>query len=177
MIPKGGKCMRLLILILLSLFLLLGCSASIKDQQEETIKVVHEQIQSKPKETNKKSEDIKYYLPFGYEIEEESPNNIILKNGSKTYILFYNQHEDQQSDVVYKSTLNQHEKFEINQKWQEKEGFGYLLVESLEDDLNELIVGIGGVKLTSEVKTNSLPTEAEQMMEIVKAVKIIDKDK
>ncbi|HLO12022.1 MAG TPA: hypothetical protein VK190_07295 [Pseudoneobacillus sp.] len=164
--------MRLSVLFLLSLFLLLGCQASINDQRDETIKAVHEQIKSKPKETNKKAEEIQFYLPFGFEIEDKSPNNIILKNGSKTYILFYNQHENQQSNVVYKSTLIQHEKFEIDKKWKEKNSFVYLLVEKLDNDMNELIVGMGGVKLTSEVKTSSLAAEASQMMEIVNSVKI-----
>jgi hypothetical protein len=159
-------------LILLSLFLLAGCSASLEEQGEEAIKVVQEELKTKPKETNKSFEDIKYYLPFGFEIENESSNNLILKNGSKRYILFYNQHENTTSDVVYKSTLNQHENFDVDQVWKEKDSFVYLLVENLEDDLNELIVGIGGVKLTSEVKTSSLATEAAQMFEIVKAVTV-----
>jgi hypothetical protein len=169
--------MKLSVTILLSLFFLIGCSASFDDQREETIKVVQKQMETKPKETNKDLEEINFYLPFGYEIEDESPNNIILKNGSKTYILFYNQHENAQSDVVYKSTLNQHEKFEIDEKWQEKDSLGYLLVENLDDDLNELIVGIGGVKLTSEVKTSSLVTEATQMMEIVNSVVLKTEEK
>jgi 5-formyltetrahydrofolate cyclo-ligase len=168
--------MRLAVLLLLSTFLLLGCQASFDDQKEESIKAVQKQMNEKPKGTNKEAQDINFYLPFGYEIDEESPNNIILKNGSKTYILFYNQFENQQSDVVYKSTLNQHEKYEIDQKWEDKDNFGYFLVKKLEDDLNELIVGIGGVKLTSEVKTSSLTTEAVQMMEIVNSVSIKSKE-
>lgn len=169
--------MRLAVLLLLSTFLLFGCQASFDDQKEESIKAVQKQMNEKPKETNKEAQDIEFYLPFGYEIDEESPNNVILKNGSKTYILFYNQFENQQSDVVYKSTLNQHEKYEIDQKWEDKENFGFFLVEKLDNDLNELIVGIGGVKLTSEVKTSNLATEAAQMMEIVHSVSVKLKEK
>ncbi|MFD2446441.1 hypothetical protein ACFSO7_20980 [Bacillus sp. CGMCC 1.16607] len=164
--------MRFSLLILLSIFLMVGCSASLEEKQDETIKAVQDQLKKKPKETNKEVGEIEFYLPFGFEIEKESPNNLILKNGSKTYILFYNQHENEQSDVVYKSTLNQHEEFEINKKWKEKESLGYLLVEKVEKDKNELIVGIGGVKLTSETKTSSLATEAATMMEIVHSVAI-----
>jgi 5-formyltetrahydrofolate cyclo-ligase len=169
--------MRLAVLLLLSTFLLFGCQATLGDKKEESIKAVQEQMNEKPKETNKEAQDIKFYLPFGYEIDEESPNNVILKNGSKTYILFYNQFENQLSDVVYKSTLNQHEKYEIDQKWENKESFGYFLVEKLDDDMNELIVGIGGVKLTSEVKTKSLADEAAQIMEIVHSVSVKSKEK
>lgn len=164
--------MRLAVLLLLSTFLLFGCQASLDDQKEESIKAVQKQMNKKPQESNEEAQDIDFYLPFGYEIDEESPNNVILKNGSKTYILFYNQFENQQSDVVYKSTLNQHEKYEIDKKWEDKENFGFFLVEKLDDDMNEIIVGIGGVKLTSEVKTSSLATEAAQMMEIVNSVSV-----
>jgi hypothetical protein len=169
--------MRLTAVFLLSTILLMGCQASFDDQKEESVKVVEQQMNEKPKVANKETLDIDFYLPFGYEIEDESPNNVILKNGSKTYILFYNQFENQKSDVVYKSTLNQHEKFEIDQKWEEKDNFGFFLVEKLDDDLNELIVGIGGVKLTSEVKTSNLVTEASQMMEIVQSVSVKSKEK
>jgi hypothetical protein len=165
--------MRLAVIFLLSIGLLVGCQASLEDQKDETINTVQSKLKEKPKKANQDVEDISFYLPFGFEIDEQSPNNIILKNGTKTYILFYNQHENAQSEVVYKSTLNQHEKFELDKKYDNKDYLGYLLVESLEeDDLNELIVGIGGVKLTSEVKTSSLPTEAAQMMEIVNSVKV-----
>jgi hypothetical protein len=165
--------MRLVLSFLFALILMVGCSTSVDEKRDETIKAVQEQLNKDPKDPNKKTEEIEYYLPFGFEIEEESPNNIILKNGSKTYILFYNQQENVLSDVVYKSTLNRHDKFEIDQKWPEKDSFGYLLVSSLDEkDMNELIVGIGGVKITSEVKTGSLTTEAAQMMEIVHSVQL-----
>ncbi|MHC0038906.1 hypothetical protein [Pseudoneobacillus sp. C159] len=165
--------MRLAILFLLSIGLLVGCQASLEDQKDDTIKTVQDKLKEKPKKSNQDVEDISFYLPFGFEINEKSPNNLILKNGTKTYILFYNQHENAKSDVVYQSTLNQHEKFEIDKKYNNNDYLGYLLVDSLEkDDLNELIVGIGGVKLTSEVKSSSLPTEAAQMMEIVHSVKV-----
>lgn len=162
--------MRFIIFILLSLFLLVGCSASFEEKKDEAIEVVQEKMKEKTNKANKEVGDIEFHLPFGFEIEKESPNNVILKNGSKTYILFYNQNENQQSEVVYKSTLTQHEKFEVNKKWSEKDRLTYLLVENLDKDMNELIVGIGGVKLTSEVKTSSLATEAAQMMEIVNSV-------
>lgn len=164
--------MRTVLLILVSLVFIVGCSASFNEQSDETIKVVENQLKTKAKKPNKNVGDIEVYLPFGFEIEDESPNNIILKNGSKTYILFYNQHENEKSDVVYKSTLNQHEKIDTNQKWKKKDQFSYLLIDNFQKDMNELILGIGGIKLTSEVKTSSLATEAVQMMEIVQSVTV-----
>ncbi|WP_442595550.1 hypothetical protein [Neobacillus sp. D3-1R] len=168
--------MRVLMLIFLSFVVLVGCSASLNEQSNKTIKTIQDQLKTKPKKANKNLGEIEAYLPFGYEIEKISQNNVILKNGSKTYILFYNQHEDEQSDVVYKSTLNQHKKIDTNKHWKNEDQFSYLLIDNYEKDMNELIVGIGGVKLTSEVKTSSLSTEAVQMMEIVQSVKVKSKE-
>lgn len=169
--------MRVILLMIVSLFLMVGCSASFKEKSDATIKEVQNQLKTKPKKPNKEVGDIEVYLPFGFEIEDVSPNNVILKNGSKTYILFYNQNENINSEIVYNSTLNQHEKIDTKKQWKKKEKFSYLLIDNYKKDMNELIVGIGGIKLTSEVKTGSLATEAVQMMEIVQSVAVKSKGK
>ncbi|HYK73531.1 MAG TPA: hypothetical protein VEV44_10525, partial [Pseudoneobacillus sp.] len=85
--------------------------------------------------------------------------------------------ENINSEIVYNSTLNQHEKIDTKKQWKKKEKFSYLLIDNYKKDMNELIVGIGGIKLTSEVKTGSLATEAVQMMEIVQSVAVKSKGK
>ncbi|MEH7276882.1 hypothetical protein V7125_25080, partial [Neobacillus vireti] len=107
---------------------------------------------------------------FGYEIEDESPNNILLKNGSKKYILFNNPQENKASDVVYKSTVAQNKDIEINEKFKENDQFGYLIINQLEEDMNEMTIGIGGTKITTLIKTSSLKNEAAAMTQIVKSV-------
>ncbi|MEH7275551.1 hypothetical protein V7125_18240, partial [Neobacillus vireti] len=63
-------------IVLVSIFLLSACGKSnFKAESKETIKVVKEALNEKDKKTNKNSGDIDFYLPFGYEIEDESPNN------------------------------------------------------------------------------------------------------
>jgi len=106
------------------------------------------------------------------EEKEKSPNNIILKNGSKTYILFYNPHEKSGSQVVYEATKAQHEKIELDKTYKKDDKFAYLLLEQLEEDMNEVTVGIGGTKITTETKTSSMKNEAKTMMEIVSSVKM-----
>ena len=49
---------------------------------------------------------------------------------------------------------------------------GFLLINQVDENLNELIVGIGGVKLTSQSKTKNIASDAAVMMEIAHSVKL-----
>jgi hypothetical protein len=166
------KFFNAILIIILSIILLSACGKSnFKVESKETIEVVKETLNEKAKKTNNKSGDINFYLPFGYEIEEESPNNILLKNGSKQYILFNNPQESKESDVVYKSTVTQNNDIEINEQFKNSNQFGYLIIKKLEEDMNEMTIGIGGTKITTLIKTSSLKNEAAVMTQIVKSVK------
>lgn len=162
---------KALMLIVIAILLLTGCSSSFQEEQKEAQIAVENAFKENPKETNNENKDIEYYLPFGFEIEEETPNNIILKNGSKTYILFYNPQEDANSNVVLNATVQQKE-YEINETFEHDKKLGYFLVNKINDQENEVTVGIGGVKVTSEVKTKSMKSDAETMMKIANSVKV-----
>lgn len=164
---------KMTLLLFIALLLLTACSASIKEEQKAALETVKETFNKEPKAANNKNQDIEFYLPFGFEVKEETPNNIILKNGSKTYILFYNQHEAPDSKVVYETTLKLGE-YDLNETFTNKERLGYFLINHLEKDKNELIVGVGGVKITTEAKTKGLSAEATAMIDIVNSVKIND---
>lgn len=167
------KPFKLVFLVMLSVLLLEACSTpSIKQESAKTVKAAKTSFHEKAKKTNHKSGNVEFYLPFGYEIKTKSPNNIILKNGSKMYILFVNPKEATSSDIVYKASQEQYKKLAASEKFTLKNQLGYVLLAPLKDDLNELTVGIGGTKLTTETKTASLQEEAKTMMQIVKSVKI-----
>jgi hypothetical protein len=156
---------------LTSIFILSACGkASFESESKATIKSVKETFDEKAKETNKKSENINFYLPFGYEIKDESPNNIILKNGSKTYILFNNPQENASSDVVYKATVALFEELDVNEQFKKDERLGFIIIKRLEEDMNELTIGIGGTKVTTQVKTSNMNTEAKVMTQIANSV-------
>ncbi|MBY0124139.1 hypothetical protein [Bacillus sp. S/N-304-OC-R1] len=160
------------LLLFIVVLLLSACSASLKEEQSAAKDAVGEAFKMEPKATNNENGDIQFYLPFGFEVDKETPNNIILKNGSKTYILFYNPNEGPDSKVVYKATLKQND-YDYQETFSTKnKHFGYLLVNNNEDTLNELIVGIGGVKITTQAKTKSLSAEAAKMAEIIQSVKM-----
>ncbi|MFT9599976.1 hypothetical protein [Mesobacillus sp.] len=157
-------------LIIVGLFLLSACSASFSEQKAEIKKDVASTFESQPEKTNNSTKDIDYYLPTDFKVEKETPNNVLLKDGSKTYILFYNQHEKEDSKVVYDSTVKQQKEWDANETFSKDGKFGYMLVKELKEDHYQLIVGIGGVKLTTE--TENVREDAEAMMQIANSVKI-----
>jgi hypothetical protein len=153
----------------MALIFLAGCSASFEEEQAKASGAVEEAFKGAANKRNHENKEIEYNLPFGFEVKEETANNIILKNGAKTYILFYNLQEDASSVVVLNATLQQKE-FDLDERFTEEGKLGYLLVKRLSEKENEVTVGIGGVKITSEVKTKNLAAEAEAMMHIVNSV-------
>ncbi|MGZ4161344.1 MAG: hypothetical protein ACXVNF_11205 [Neobacillus sp.] len=168
---KKLKIFKAIIIFMISILLLSACgNSSLKEESKATAKTVKAALNEKAKKPNKKSGKIHYYLPFGYEVKDETQNNIILKNGSKTYILFQNPQENATSDVVYKASVAQYKKIDTNEKFTKNNKLGFLIIKHLNDDINELTVGIGGAKITTQAKTSSLKTEAKDMMEIVNSV-------
>lgn len=158
------------LLIFIAIVGLTACSASFEEVLEETTTAVESEFNKEADKTNQSNDDIEYSLPFGVEKEEETPNNILLKNGSRTYILFYNQYEERESKVVYESTVEQHPEWDANVTFEQDGDFGYLLVKQLEEDNYQIVTGVGGVKLTTESK--NLKSDAVTMMEIANSVKL-----
>ncbi|WP_053367422.1 hypothetical protein [Bacillus sp. FJAT-27245] len=168
-----GRIFRAISFLILTAFLLSACGkASYKEESAKAVEAAKTAFSEKAKVPNQKNKDIDFYLPFGFEIKEKTPNNIILKNGSKTYILFYNPNEDKESKVVYKASVAQYEKLETNKEFKGKGKLGFLLVEQLDGGMNILTTGVGGVKITTETKTSNLGEDAKAMMQIANSAKI-----
>ncbi|MDQ0272216.1 hypothetical protein [Cytobacillus purgationiresistens] len=110
-------------------------------------------------------------MPKGYKIKREKSNNLLLQKGRRTYLLFYNHHEAYDSEGVYDTAIEQTE-YDVNDDFRDDKSFGFLLMKANDDQTNELIVGIGGVKLTAQSKTKNMVEDTRVMMEIAKSVKI-----
>ena len=164
------------LLLVIAVFVLSACSANIKEEQKATSDAVSQAFNSTPMKANNKNKEISFGLPLGFEIKEKKANNILLKNGTKTYILFYNQQEGPESHVVYEATLNTKMNVDFKETYKKDKKFGYLLIKEIDKNNHELTVGIGGVKITTEAKTKSMKSEAKAMMDIVNSVKNIKKE-
>ncbi|MES1044837.1 hypothetical protein FOA22_10090 [Heyndrickxia oleronia] len=145
-----------------------GCSHSLKDENDDAIKNVEEAFNHKSEKITDGSNNVKFYLPFGMSIKDESPNNVIIK-GKNDYILFYNQNEKEDSKIVYQMSKPE-KNLVVDHTIINKKQFGYLIVSKVEKDMYEVTVGIGGIKMTTESKEKNISANASKMMRVVKSV-------
>ena len=101
-------------------------------------------------------------------------NYTILK-GKYSYILFVNQNEPEDSRLQY-DLLKQENKNEIvEEKTFESDGqFGFSAVTKFPEEKYELIVNLGGVKLSTISEDKKIDDKIQEMMEIVKTVKVVN---
>lgn len=165
---------RLLLSICLLLLtgLVVGCSVSVDEEIKKVESAVEEAFVKKPIETNEKYEDFSYYLPSDMKIDsEEGNNNLIMKKGSQLFILFVNPNEESNSKVMFESTGTETKDELVVKTFEDQNRFGYIKVQELDKNLFEIVVGIGGVKMTTQTKASEILESAQQMMDIVASVK------
>lgn len=164
---------------LVSLLLLLtACSANIEDQEKKAHELVKRVLEKEAKETNVESKGLLFHLPNGMKMDDSDPHNIIVTEGESTYILFINPQEDRNSKVVYEATLHSADDFRYNETFDGDGQFGYLLIHEIanqEEVVYEVIVGVGGVKMTTITKAKDVASKAEMMMEVVTSVRFDNK--
>ncbi|MEH7238968.1 hypothetical protein [Bacillus sp. JJ1562] len=162
---KLGKVLFLALLLIVGL--LSGC-ASVEDESKETVTSVETAFKAQPEKTNSENGEVSFYLPSTMKIENKDEYNVILQKGDQAFILFINPIEERTSDVLYKEIAAK--EFVVDQSFTDKERYGYVKAFENKDKLYFVTVGIGGVKMTTEVKVSEMSESASEMMEIVSSV-------
>ncbi|WP_102345245.1 hypothetical protein [Bacillus sp. Marseille-P3661] len=169
------KVVKRLPVIFLLIAILTGCGTSQQEAVQQSKIVVEETFNAETIEPNQNAKGFTYYLPDDFDVESELDNNLILTRGKDEYILFVNPLEDPNSQEIFE-TLKNNEETEL-QSFSNESQFGYISVTSLEDEkLSELIVGIGGIKLTTQTTANNMVDNSKVMMEIVKSIDYEEKE-
>ncbi|OEH91780.1 hypothetical protein [Bacillus solimangrovi] len=164
---------RLFILITI-LFVISACSASEKEVVSETKSEVENVFLTGNQKANKEKETFRYYMPSSFSVVEQDDYNIVFSKGKTKVILFVNPNESYDSEVLYEQIASE-QKVIIDETWNEDGRFAYLKINSIgEKDKHELVIGIGGAKLTTETSTSSMVSTATAMMEIAKSIEIIE---
>lgn len=165
------------LIFIFCMFILSGCSLSIEEASENTLKAVEQALSQEKKEANEKSDPFSYYLPPEYTVNSESNNNIVLTYKDQTFILFVNPYEPKDSEVLYQSTVENYDNPEVTETFLNNGELGYVIIDELdnsEEELYEITVGVGGVKMTTVTDTDNLEESANTMMEIVTSVNVED---
>ena len=160
------------ILPLLSVLFLLvtGCSSDINEEKSNVVEAAKKAFEGAPEETNTKSGEIEFYLPSGYQIEEEDEYNITLKNKGDIILLFINPNEEATSTLLL--DLIEQDKGEYLEyvKFEEKDKIGFVALKEIDEKTYELTVGVGGVKITTQTEAKRLESYAEQLMKMANSI-------
>ena len=161
-----------LLIFTLCILPLVGCNVSEQEAIDSSIQLFEVALGEDKKEANAEAEKFSYYLPSTFMVESEVNNNIVLENKDQTYILFVNPFESASSEVVYETTLSFYEKPIANKTLEFNDQFVFLLVEKgPSDNTYEVIVGIGGTKMTTITEVSTMKQSVQHMLDIIKSVR------
>ena len=127
-------------------------------------------FEGKTEETNAKSGEIEFYLPSGYQIEEENEYNITLEHKGDTILLFVNPNEVATSTLLWDLIEQNKDEYLEYEKFEEEDKIGFIALKELGENTYELTVGIGGVKMTTQTETKRLESYGEQLMKTANSI-------
>ena len=162
------------LLVMMASVFLVGC-ASQEEEINEGVAAIHTTFETEGKAVNNTLNEIDVYLPFYFEVIEEINNNVLLSNGSEQFILFYNDQEDRLSKQNYEIALSQNE-YIYNEVMETEAEFRYILISQVDEKLVEVTIGIGGKKITSQMKPKQLIDNAKAMTNIVRSVTLLPQE-
>ncbi|WLR50260.1 hypothetical protein LC040_13390 [Bacillus tianshenii] len=160
-------------ILFMTVVLLAACSASEEEALTETETAVQEVLKADTLARNKEKDAFEYYMPIEFSIVEQDDYNIVFSKGKTNIILFVNPNENAKSDNLYKEAAEDRNVI-LDKTWEEGEQLAYLIVDSLKEEKYELVVGVGGVKLTAETTASDMVADAKLMMQVAESVVIKD---
>ena len=164
------------IVLVMTMALLAACGQTVEEQATSGMDNAETIFNSKSTATNQSIGHIELYLPKGYEIKKGiDESNYIIVNEKDSYILFVNPHETEDSQLHY-SILKEDLKGEMIQekKFQSDGVFGFSAVIGQSESQYQLVVSVGGVKLTTISEDKKIDDKLQKMMQIVRSVHVIE---
>lgn len=161
-------------LFILMALILVGCGQTVEEQVTSGIASAQSTFSDTPASTNTEIGEMSLYLPIGFKIEEGTEaTNFIVMNGKDSYILFVNPIEHSNSQLNYNLLLGDQTKNIVKQQTFEQDGvFGFSAVVKHSEEQFEIIVSIGGIKMTTMSSDKKIDEKMANMMEVVRSIDI-----
>ncbi|MEC1177540.1 hypothetical protein P9B03_03505 [Metasolibacillus meyeri] len=155
-------------------FTLAGCGKSVQEQIEVGVASAETIFQEGAEVPNMTNGSIELFVPKSYTVEQGANEmNYILTRDKDSYILFVNTNEQEDSKLHYDNLMADATKNVVKSQEMETEGaFGFSAVVQQSDKHYELIVSIGGIKMTTISEDRKIEEKLNTMMQIVRSVKI-----
>jgi hypothetical protein len=169
------KYKRLLGTIVVSAVLLAGCGKTVDEQVLEGITTVQAAFEQEPIKANTKENNISLYLPVDYVIDpSKEENNYLINSSDDQYILFINEKEPENSQLNYDLLMKSEDESIVKvEQLQGEKHFGFVAVKQFSEKEYELIVSIGGIKLSTVTNQKKIDEKLANMIDIVRSVEIL----
>lgn len=163
---------KFIFLTMISIILLSACGKSLDERAIAGVEAARVAFQMNDKGLTEEVAGIKLYKPAGFTMNESSDaQNIVFTKNDETFILFINPNEKSDSKLFYDLLLADKSKEIIEQATFSDEGtFGFAAVVKSGEDNVELIVSVGGSKITTMTKKKKIEENLAKMMEIVRSI-------
>ncbi|MCZ2259704.1 hypothetical protein [Sporosarcina sp. G11-34] len=161
-----------ILLIMLSTLFLTACGQSLEDRTAKGLKSAEEAFYANNKAGTEEFDGVKLYKPMGFTIKEDSDaQNILFNKNDDTFILFINPNEEANSRLFYDLLIEDETKETVAiETFIENRTFGFVAVVESGNNQVELIVSVGGAKITTITKEKNIDTHLRMMMEIVRSI-------
>lgn len=168
-----------MVVLFMMMLLLSACNQTVEEQTAFGMEDAETIFNSNPTATNKSIGHIKLYLPKKYGIEKGiDESNYTIVDGKDSYILFVNPNEKEDSQLHYSILKDDSNGEIIKEKTFQTDGvFGFSAVISQSKEQYQLVVSVGGVKLTTISEGKNIDEKLQKMMQIVRSVVVIEDDK
>ncbi|TCP32032.1 hypothetical protein EV207_1014 [Scopulibacillus darangshiensis] len=160
------------VLVLLSIFVILsGCNKSKQETIQDANEGVKDVLISKKKDPNTSMPRFEYYKPNRLEITNKGVNSVVFSKDGEAYILFVNPKEGPMSRLNYNADQKDKSDKDSLEKIPVKNKFVYLMIKPNKKQY-EVIVGVGGMKITAKMSLDDLDDNVKMMAEILHSVDI-----
>ena len=162
---------KFLFLAFLSITVLTACGKTFDEQASGGIAAAKEAFQLHDQHVNDEVHGVSLYKPAGFTIEEKSDaQNIVIKKGDDSFLLFINPNEEKDSRLFYELLTTTEDKERFEEVFTEDGYFGFASVAKKGEDQAELIASVGGIKMTTITKINDIEANLGKMMQIVRSI-------
>lgn len=162
---------KFLFLAFLSITALTACGKTFDERATDAIASAKEAFQLHDQQVNDEVHGISLYKPAGFTIEEKSDaQNIVMKKGNETFLLFINQNEMKDSRLFYDLLTKSEDENRVEEAFTDNGYFGFASIVKKGEDQVELITSVGGIKMTTITKNKNIETNMGKMMEIVRSI-------
>lgn len=162
---------KFLFLAFLSISVLTACGKTFDEQAAEAILSAKEAFQLHDQHVNDEVHGVSLYKPAGFTIEEKSDaQNIVMKKGDETFLLFINPNEDKNSRLFYDLLTRIEDDKRVEEVFTDDGYFGFASIVKKGEDQVELVASVGGIKMTTITKNKNIEVNMGKMMEIVRSI-------